>query len=211
MGTVTISGNTYNIYGTHVADDAGPPAVPSAVTYFAASLNATEWNAATVDTQAQALVTATRIMDKQTWQGTMTDPTTPQPLAWPRAGVTNCKTGEAQADDEVPNGIVFGTYELASAILADAAVQAAAGAGSNVRRTRAKDKVGDLETERETEYFTSTAIPGSNTNAGRFPPATQEYVSCFFGGNGVANVSIVGAQASFFAGRDYGYDGEGIP
>ena len=211
MGTVNIAGKTFNIYGEHLADDAGPPVVEAASTYFAASLNATAWNAADLTTQAQALVTATRILDKQTWTGDMTDAATPQPLAWPRTGATNCKTGQAVPTTDTPNGIIFGTYELASAILEDATVQSAKSAGSNVRRTRSKDKVGDLETERETEYFTSTSIPGSNTAAGRFPPAVMEYVSCYFGGSGIASVSIVGAQDSFFADRDYGYDGEGLP
>jgi len=211
MGTVNISGKTYNIYGTHITDDAGPPVVPSASTYFGASLNASAWNDASLTQQAQALVTATRILDKQTWVGAVTDSATPQPLAWPRTGATNCRTGVAVPDDEVPEGIVFGSYELALAILADATVQTSSSSGSNVRRTRSKDKVGDLETERETEYFTSTNIPGSNTNAGRFPPAVQEFVACYFGGSGIATVTITGSQASFFYGRDYSYDGEGLP
>lgn len=207
MGTVSISGKVFNIYGEHRTDSVG---VTSAVTYFAGSLNAGAWNAADTATQAQALITATRIMDKQRWVGAPTDPDTPQPLAWPRTGVSDCD-GNAIPDDTVPDGIVFGTYELASAILADATVQTSDTGGSNVRRTRSKDKVGDLETERETEYFTSTSIKGSITAAGRFPATVQEYVRCYFGGSGIGGVTVVGAQEAFFPDRDYGYSGEGLP
>ena len=205
MGTVTIGATNFDIYGEITTDTPGEPV--SATTYFLGQLNTTAWDAADADTKAKALVTATRILDKQTWVGDVTDPTTPQPLAWPRTGATNCKTGVAVPSDEVPEGIVYGSYELASAILTDSAVQAASTAGSNVRRSR--DKVGDLETERE--YFVSTAIAGSTAAAGRFPPAVQEFVSCYFGGSGIVTVTITGSQDSYFYGRDFGYDGEGLP
>lgn len=207
MGTVSISGKTFDIFG-ELSSDAGTSI--SATTYFLGQLNTTAWDAASFEDRQKSLVTATRILDKQKWTGTMTDPDTPQPLSWPRAGVTDCD-GNAVLDSVTPEGIIFGTYELASAILEDATVQSAKNAGSNVRRTRSKKKADVLELESETEYFTSTNIPGTMTSAGRFPPAVMEYVSCFFGSTGIATVTITGAQESFFGDRDYGYDGEGLP
>ena len=204
MGSVTIGGTSFDIYGEISTDTPGEPI--SATTYFLASLNAAAWTAADADTKAQALVTATRMLDKQNWEGEPTDTVTPQPLEWPRTGASDCNDIAVPSTD-VPDGIVFGSYELASALLEDASVQSASSGGSNVRRSR--DKVGDLETERE--YFNSTSMKGSSQNAGRFPTAVQEFVSCFYGGSGIASVSITGAQESFFADRDYGYDGEGLP
>jgi len=184
MGTVSISGKTFNIYGEHLSDDAGPPAVPSAKTYFSASLNATAWTGASQTTQAQALVTATRILDKQSWVGSPTDPAT-QPLAWPRTGVTD-RNGQTVADDEVPPAIYLATYELALAILQDAAVQTAKNTGSSVKRNRNREKVGELEVETDVEYF-SANVNGGTT---RFPTSVQEYIKQFLAG------LAVGALAS---------------
>lgn len=207
MGTVTIGANDYEIYGT-LTTDAGD--VYSATNYLAGSLNASAWDDATADNKARALVTATRIFDKQKWAGSMTDPDTPQPLAWPRTGVTDCE-GNAVSDSVIPTSIIYGAYELALAILNDSAVQTAASAGSNVKRTSARDKVGDLETAREYEYFTPTSVAGGT--AGRFPPQVQELVRCYLGNStsGLYSVTIEGAEDSFFAGRDYSWSGNGIP
>lgn len=206
MGTVSISGKTYNIYGEHTDDTQG---VDSSVTYFIGQLNTSAWDDAGFTDQQKALVTATRILDKQRWTGSPTDPNTPQPLAWPRTGVTDCD-GNAVATDAVPDEIVFATYELAAAIIADAAVQSEASGGSNVKRTKARDKVGDLETERETEYFTSTSVSGSRTSLGRFPTAVQEYVKCFLGGTGLSLAYVTGSRASNFADAEYGFVDPGL-
>jgi hypothetical protein len=53
MGTVTISANSYNIYGT----------LSGATNYLAARLDAGAWASATADQKAQALVTATRSIE----------------------------------------------------------------------------------------------------------------------------------------------------
>ncbi len=65
MGTVTISGNSYNIYGT-LAD---------ATEYLVARLDGATWTSATDDTKSRALVQGTRLI--QTWlagQGQDVDP-----------------------------------------------------------------------------------------------------------------------------------------
>lgn len=59
MESVTISSQPYSSYQT----------VAQADEYLAASLHAgTDWSSVTDDTKAQALVTATRILDRQRWK-----------------------------------------------------------------------------------------------------------------------------------------------
>lgn len=60
MGSVTISGNNYTIYGSQAA----------AVIHMAGQIapRATAWVAASPDKQAQSLVTATGVLDRQLWQ-----------------------------------------------------------------------------------------------------------------------------------------------
>jgi hypothetical protein len=200
VGTVSIAGKTFDIYGEHIIDDAGPPVVLSASSYFAGTLNATAWDSASIDDQARALVTAGRIFDKQLWVGSMTDPTTPQPLAWPRTGVPTCD-GIVADPNQIPERVIFGSYEYALAILQDATTQTQTNTGSNVRRVLERKKVGDLETEDETEYFSAT---NSGANAAtRFPATVQEYISCYVGGQ-LGGATVVGAAESVFIDWDFG-------
>lgn len=205
MGTVSIAGKTFDIYGEHLSDDPGPPVVVSAATYFAGSLYAASWNAASLDDQARSLVSAGRIFDKQLWVGSITDTVTPQPLAWPRTGVPACD-GIEVLPAVTPERVNFGSYELALAILTSAQVQAEANTGSNTKRVLARKKVGDLETEDEVEYFSATnAGPNAAT---RFPTPVQEYISCFIGGT-LQGATVVGAAPSVFIDWDFGFSGDG--
>lgn len=52
MGSVTIGGNSYDVYGTNAGADA----------YLAARLDASSWSGAAEDTQNRALVQATRLI-----------------------------------------------------------------------------------------------------------------------------------------------------
>lgn len=201
MGTVTIGSVTYDIYGDHV----GVTTPLSADEYLGGSLNASAWTAATVDDQARALVTAGRIFDKQLWVGTMTDTVTPQPLAWPRTGVPTCD-GIVADPNVIPDRVIFGSYEYALAILQDATTQTEVNTGSNVKRQLERKKVGDLETEDETEYFSAT---NSGVNvATRFPTTVQEYIRCYIGGT-LDGATVAGGAASVFIDWDYGVNSPG--
>lgn len=72
MPTITIGSDNYEAY-VEVAD------VDS---YANGSLNATAWDDLTEDDKGRAVVTATRWIDSQCWQGEKADPV--QELAWPR-------------------------------------------------------------------------------------------------------------------------------
>jgi hypothetical protein len=193
VGTVSIQGNSYDIYGTYA----------DAIVYFNAATHAASWTAATQANRLKALVTATRMMDRQPWQGSPTDPTTPQPLEWPRTGVID-RSGEAVDDSEPPDKIEWGTYELANALLGDATVQTDKNSGSNVKRDKLKQKVGPLEEETETEYFVSTST-GSNAS-GRFPTIVQELVKEYLqAGAGLMGIYAAGTDIdSYFEGYDWG-------
>ena len=169
MGSVSIQGTSFSIYGTYAG----------ALEYFKASLPAsiTAWTAAGQVLRQQALVTASRMIDRVG----LIDPATG--LAITAASVTQ------------PAPTQFAGYELAAALLADPSVQTVVAAGSNVRRTHQRDKVGDLESESETEYFRSTLGV-----SGRFPTIVQELLGPYLAGgaDALSSAYVYGTAESEF-------------
>ena len=160
--TVTISGNTYDVYAPQADADA----------YFAATFSNADW-AGLGSQKLVALVMATRLMDVQRWQGAPTDLTTPQPIAWPRTGVTD-KNGETVADSAFPEDLLNGFYELALALGLDPTLQ---GTASN-RNTQRRVKAGDVEVE--------NFAPASAAEQGtRLPFSAHQFLKQFFGGSGI--------------------------
>lgn len=161
-------------------DDANSySSVADADAYFVARLNATDWTGAVTATKQSALITATRMIDRQTWQGTPT--VTDQPLAWPRSGVVD-RYGNTMADDELPADFVLGFYELALALLQDDALQDTSTQGTNTKRVKA----GQVEVE----FFRSTL-----GLVGKFPNVVNDYLAQFLGG-------ATGAEAGLAEGTD---------
>lgn len=70
--TVTINGNTYDVYVSVAQVDE----------YANGSLTADAWQALVADDKARVLVSVTRWIDSQCWKGEKVDSL--QPLAWPR-------------------------------------------------------------------------------------------------------------------------------
>lgn len=172
ISVIQIQGTNHDVYGTVAEADA----------YAAASFgNSASWTAAAFTDKQKILVTATRLLERQRWVGTITDLATPQPLVWPRTGVTNPFTGEAVDPSTVPPQIFDGFFELALALAADTdgTILSQASTGTNVRREHSRDKVGDVETERETERFRPTNLPGASP---RFPQAVTELIGPFLQG-----------------------------
>lgn len=161
MGTVTISGSTFTVYG-HLSS----PTAGSAAEYFLGSIQHTAaWTAAATDTKAAALVSASRMLDRQRWVGTKTDDA--QDLAWPRTGVTDAD-GEAVADDAIPTKIIQAAYEIAAAMVADSEFEASSSASSNVRSVTAGSA--------SVTYF-------SAETRGRFPTVIAELCGEFLAGS----------------------------
>lgn len=126
MVSVTIGATTYEAYADQATADA----------FLAADLRLDPiWTALTEDDKGRALVTSTRLLDRQDWQGQETSPGT-QPLAWPRTGVTD-EDGNAVGDSTIPQAIVDGSVFLAALIAEDPALGEAESTGSNVEEVQA--------------------------------------------------------------------------
>jgi len=208
MGDVVISGVTYDIYGTHT----GAPVlgVLSAQQYFAAALQAASYTSADGATQKKALVTAARMFNRTPWQGTLD--VQGQALAWPRDGVLDCE-GNVIPDGTIPLDIIYGSYELANALLGDATVQTTSNSGSNVKRQLNRDKLDVLEQEVETEYFRPT-----NTTAPRFPTIVQELVGCYMeSGSAIVTPFVSGTEGDLAESQfdeideTFGFSDPGLP
>lgn len=124
MPTVTINAVEYEVYADLAA--ANP--------YLAADFElAAAWAALTDDQKAQALVTSTRYIDRQRWQGEKVSEA--QPLAWPRSGAF-CN-GVEVSSATVPQEIIDASIVLAALIANDPAVQNNSTTGSNIESVKA--------------------------------------------------------------------------
>ena len=172
MATVIISGTSYDVY----ADES------TASTYLTARIGADDWFSASSTDRKKALVSATRMLDRQQWQGTKTVDS--QPLEFPRDGLTDCD-GTSLSDNTTPQGVVDGSIELAYQLILDSTVQDSAGTGSNVKQLKAGSA--------EVTFFKPTIGASSSANT-RFPTTVQDLVKCFLNGSGRS--SAVGGLAS---------------
>lgn len=109
MTTLQIGSSTFDVYAD-LAD---------ANEYAIAAFHATAWLVATDDKKKQALVTATRILDRQKWQGSKTGGSAQLP-AWPRSGITS---PPIPSDSVVPDQVIEATIELAIALVNGSTVQ----------------------------------------------------------------------------------------
>ena len=116
--------------------------VADANTYFADAIHAEVWEVATPDDKAKALVTATRYLDRQKWNGSKYQDAPTQVLDWPRSGLTDAEGNEVD-ETAVPQEILDATCELALALLANPALQDQDSTGSNIK----KMKAGSVELE----------------------------------------------------------------
>lgn len=166
---VTIGADTFACYGT--AAGLATYANGSALWYATHA-------AATADARGRALVEATRLLDRQRWQGSKVSDG--QALAWPRTGVT--VDGAAVSDADVPDAITAAAYELALAILAKPTVVAGTSTGSNVQ------SVGAGPTS--VTFFSPTV-------GGRFPDRVQELIGGYlYGADATASIAPGGLYAT---------------
>ncbi len=123
--TVTINAQTYDVY----QDVAG------ADLYLQADFTRTaNWDALDTDQKSQALVSATRRLDRLNWAGQKTVDT--QPLEFPRTGLVD-KDGNPVDSGTVPTEIEDGTSLLAYIITQDAAADEEATTSSNTKKVAA--------------------------------------------------------------------------
>jgi len=160
MGQVSISGVAYDVYGTEAGFKA----------YMAGRIGADDYDDAISNDRKKAMVSATRWLDRQNWDGLRTDPDTPQALEWPRTGLTN-KDGEALDDSVVPTDVEEASYELALVLLGDDDQQDAVSTGSNIKRVQAG--------EAQVEWF-----KGTEGSYPVFPPQAHDLVKYWLEGHG---------------------------
>lgn len=177
VDSITISALPFDVYAVTLTT-----ALADADAYFVGRFGTTVWDAATDDEKSKALVSAARWLDRLTWGGTLTDPTTPQPMSWPRTNANECD-GVTPGTAEVPQRILEAQWELAQIILADATEQESAGQGTNVKRVKAGSA--------EVEFFENDV--GSRRDT-KLPPIAHDLVKCYLGGgNGLGIPYVKGA------------------
>lgn len=202
MGTITIQGTAVEIYG----DETG------ARVYLAGAIHGTVWGTTSVPQQQRALVTATRLLDRQNWLGQPTQPidkTVPQPLGtqalqWPRAGVTS-RNGVTIDDTLIPGDVIDAAYEIALDLIDAASTIQTQNDGTDLKIETTKQRVGPIQTERSIERFEA-----GGQNRARLPLIVRELLAPFIGGDGIAGVAFGADGCSTIEGADLGFSGYGL-
>lgn len=209
MPTIEISGVTYEVYGDQVA----------ANSYFKAASHGAPWLAATSALRNQALVTQTRVFERESWQGlptlpvdkTQPQPAGTQPLEWGRTGLFD-RNGVAVDPNSIPADIVSGAFEYALELISTPTVQTEDVRGSNLKVDKKLDRVeGAVTVSTDQQFF----IPTIGALA-PYPNIVFEYIGQWLGSSGA------GVERSFVSGTtattpldppsgDFTFTGDGLP
>lgn len=130
-------------------------------------------------TREAGLVTAFNQIERQVYEGEMTQSPPTQTASFPRTGLTD-KYGDEVSSATVPQVVKDAQCELAIALLSNASVASAGDASSNIKRLRAGSA--------EVEYF--RPVDGA-----RFPAPVMELLGPFLA-NSAALLSGMGGIAS---------------
>lgn len=183
MATVTIGSTTYDVYQD----------VASADEYFNASSRFDDWDSLTDDEKARALVSSTRLIDRQSWKGEKVSDA--QALQFPRTGVTNC------AGEDVEPADTLAKAEEASLLLA-----------LDISDGLPVETSGSTENQVQTLKAGSVMITNFRAPIGsgeRFPQPTMELIGCFFTGASAGNIGLslsYGTDGEAFD-SDFGFNG----
>ena len=153
--------------------------------YMDGALHGDSWRELDDDTKGRALVTSTRVLNRQRWKGTKTE--ADQALAFPRVDM-NITPEPILNDDDIPVDIVSASIELALALVDGSEAQ-------NEQTTAERFSSISAGSVSISNYRTS-----SLERPTRFPLIVQELLKPFLGGSGIA---------SFYA-KATGVDGETI-
>ncbi len=167
MALVTIGGSSYIVYSS----------LSEADEYFNASIQYDDWNAFNDDQKRRGIVSATRLIDRQGWQGEKTEQGSPtQDLEFPRDDLTDCSGDSVSSEDSLARAVE------ASQLLAFDLLDGQ-----------------ELETSKTTEDLTKRLKAGSveienfradQNSATRFPADVMELLGCFFSGGAAIAGSI---------------------
>ena len=152
VSTVIIGTDSFSIYGTNAGADS----------YLNARAGVgTTWTGLSEDDQNRALVSATRQLDLQTYEGTITAAAIAAGNQFPRTGLTD-RDGNDPGSASEPPEVTQATYELAYQASQSSSVVTTGGTpGQEFRRLKAGSA--------EVEYFrpqtqASLSAPGSLSN-----------------------------------------------
>ena len=176
MPTVTINGVVYEVYGD----------LPDANAYLQAQITATAWAAASDLTKSQALVSMTRVLDRQKWLGQPTDGYLG--MAFPRTGIFY-PDNQPVDPGIVPFEVIFATFEGAAQLVAGVSIEDVASTFNYNRLIKA----GSVEIE----YFRQTGA------APRFPQVIMELIGQWLGGVGQVAARAFGTRKRSIMGEKY--------
>jgi hypothetical protein len=162
---ILVSGEpvAFDVYGN--TDDA----LSDALTYLAGQSEASAFLAADANQQAIWIVSMTRLLDRQNWQGAQTDDYY-QPHAWPRTGLFYPDGITPVNSTEYPQQVIDACFEGAAQLAAGSSMQDAANTFPNQRMIKAGSVA--------VEYFRELGpFP-------RFGPIIQELIGYWLGGGG---------------------------
>lgn len=168
MSTVTIGASDYETYSD----------VAEADIYFNGSSQFSDWAAVTDDNKARGLVSSTRLLDRQSWQGEKAETSPDTTLDFPRTGLTDCQ-GDASDEDANLALAVEASQLLALDILSGESVETSRSTEDLTKRLKA----GSVELEN------FRAQIGANS---RFSVDVMELIGCFL----ASNVTIAGSIGS---------------
>lgn len=168
MALIAFPTSGYNCYVSQSA----------ATDYLSLSVGADAWTAATSGQKDAALVSATRALDKMSWQGEKTDPA--QALAFPRTGIVD-REGNELPDDEIPPDITAACIEMALALLVDASLYTTNNTDRNIQSIGAGSA--------QVTYFRPQA------GTGRFPPQVAGLLTSLLASMGAAATAAMYANA----------------
>ena len=171
VSTVTISGNSYSVYGTEA----------EVKQYIAGRLGTDAYDNASGSDKKKAHVQATRWLDTLKWQGSPTDTVTPQPLAWPRTGMIDCE-GVEVGDSVIPDELCAAVAELVLVILGDNAASDSASTVKNIKKLGAGSA--------SIEFFRAADAQG-NTSGTPLPTQAWRLIRCFTGAGSQANSGAI--------------------
>lgn len=159
------------------------------------SASGAPWAELDEDTQNRCLLTATRLLERQCWNGTKTDPV--QVMQHPREGLVN-KNGEAVDSSTVAQEVIDAECELAFLISQDADQETAGGIGNNISSVGAGSA--------KVSFFRPTGGAGG-VGSQRFPPIVFELIGqfmCGFGGGSPPFITGTDVVSSFSDEQGFG-------
>lgn len=158
MPLINLDGHDYDVYVT----------VEDADVYLDGQISADTWRAADDDVKKRSIISSTRLIDRQQWQGEKTDEY--QVHAFPRTGLTY-PDGRDVPSETVPQEVVDACCELASALLDGSTVQDSMQPGESLVQSLRAGSVA-------ISYFRSPQGLGE-----RFPTVAQELLAFWLASN----------------------------